>query len=107
MTLDLPLGTVHIIAGVYDSARALGLIPEGGLLVTGRVLLEPIGPVGLNLSTRDTPPFFRRRLLVGLDLLGLLRVDSRDRRLGNGADFRSVGTNRAGDRVPNGVEHFG
>lgn len=67
-TLDLDFGTVHLVGGGYESARQLGDIGSGGILVAARALVEPIGPVGTALSTVDDEPFWRKRARVGVDL---------------------------------------
>jgi hypothetical protein len=68
LTADLDFGTVRAVGGVYESARNLQDVPNGGILVAARALVNPIGPVGLALSTLDDEPFWRRRARFGIDL---------------------------------------
>jgi hypothetical protein len=67
LTGDLDFGTLRLVGGVYASARQLQDIGDGGILVAVRALVEPIGPVGLALSTLDDTPFWRRRARIGIN----------------------------------------
>jgi hypothetical protein len=68
LTLDLNFGTARVIAGAYANARSLDDLPQASLLIAGRALIEPLGPVGNRLSTVADDPFWRRRARFGLDL---------------------------------------
>lgn len=68
LTVDTDWGPVRVIAGVYDSARTLRAIPEGGLLITARGVMEPFGPVGRSISTLRDEPFWRQRVRAGFNV---------------------------------------
>lgn len=68
LTLDLNFGTARLIAGAYANARWLDDLPQAALLIAGRALVEPLGPVGNRLSTVADEPLWRRRARFGLDL---------------------------------------
>lgn len=68
LTADVDFGAVRLIAGAYESARQLGDLAHAGILVAGRGLIEPLGPVGAALSTLDDGPFWQKRARFALDL---------------------------------------
>jgi hypothetical protein len=70
LTADVALGAARLAAGFYESARELAELgdrAQQGFLVTGRGLIEPIGPVGSSVSTLYDAPEWLRRPRFGLD----------------------------------------
>jgi hypothetical protein len=61
ITLDDDFGAAHIVIGVYQGARDLTITADGGMLLTARLVAEPIGPVGNTVSTRGDPAYWRAR----------------------------------------------
>src|SRR5581483_10539073 len=76
LTIDLDFGTVRLVAGAYDSAR-IDDLRYSALLLAGRLLVEPIGPVGNRLSTVADAPVWRRRARFGVNLSFLYLYDWR------------------------------
>jgi hypothetical protein len=60
-TLGVDLGVVKLVLGLYEGARDLTITADGGFLITGRLIMEPIGPVGNAVSTLLDAPYWRRR----------------------------------------------
>jgi len=67
LTADVALGAARLTAGFYESARDLANLPSEGFVVTGRGLIEPLGPVGSSVSTLFDAPEWLRRPRFGLD----------------------------------------
>jgi hypothetical protein len=61
ITLDDDFGVAHIVIGLYQGARDLSVTADGGLLLTARLVAEPIGPVGNTVTTLGDPAYWRRR----------------------------------------------
>ncbi|HWE26446.1 MAG TPA: hypothetical protein VHB97_00510, partial [Polyangia bacterium] len=59
LTLDDDFGAAHVVLGVYQGARDLAISANGGMLITARLVAEPIGPVGNTVSTRGDPALWR------------------------------------------------
>jgi hypothetical protein len=61
LTLDDDFGAAHVVIGVYQGARNLEITSAGGMLLTARLVAEPIGPVGNTVSTRGDPAYWRSK----------------------------------------------
>jgi hypothetical protein len=59
ITIDDDFGVAHIIIGVYEGARDLSVSDKSGMLITARLVAEPVGPVGNALSTLRDAPLWR------------------------------------------------
>jgi hypothetical protein len=68
LTIDGDLGVARAAVGIYQGARRLDLDALGGVLLTGRLVVEPIGPVGRGAWPRvESGPWAGRpRIAVGL-----------------------------------------
>jgi hypothetical protein len=66
VTLDADFGAARLIVGAYQGAYDLGPTIDGGLVIAGRVVAEPLGPVGPSISTVHDAPEWRRRARFGL-----------------------------------------
>ena len=62
LTLDDDFGVAHVVIGVYQGGRDLVPDKEGGLLLTARLVAEPLGPVGNLVSTVFDPVLWRDRV---------------------------------------------
>ena len=62
ITLDDDFGVAHVVLGVYEGNRDLTITADGGMLITARLVAEPIGPVGNTITTLGDPPFWRNKL---------------------------------------------
>jgi hypothetical protein len=61
LTIDDDFGVAHVVLGIYEGNRDLTITSAGGLLLTARLVAEPIGPVGNTPSTAFDPPLWRGR----------------------------------------------
>jgi hypothetical protein len=61
LTIDDDFGVAHVVLGVYQGRRDLVIDANGGLLLSARLVAEPIGPVGDLVSTVFDPPLWRDR----------------------------------------------
>lgn len=76
LTVDTDLGAAHLAFGVYQGGRELIPDPARGLIVTDRLIAEPIGPLGPALSTVDDSAFWRRRPRFAVNSSGMLELGS-------------------------------
>ena len=67
LTLDDDFGAAHVVIGVYEGARDLTVTSNGGMLLSARLVAEPIGPVGNTTSTRGDPVEWRQRLRFAIN----------------------------------------
>jgi hypothetical protein len=61
LTLDDDFGVAHIIIGVYQGNRDLAINADGGMMLTARLVAEPLGPVGNTVTTAFDPAAWRAR----------------------------------------------
>jgi hypothetical protein len=66
LTVALDFTAVKLRGGVFESVRSLAALASTGVYAVGRLVVEPIGPVGPILSTRGDSAFWRARPRVGL-----------------------------------------
>jgi hypothetical protein len=86
ITIDDDFGVAHIVIGVYQGARNLIITGAAGMLLTARLVAEPIGPVGNTLSTLRDPPLWRPRPRFAVNASVLYQYDASGSNFALGAD---------------------
>jgi hypothetical protein len=66
VTLDGDFGAARVIIGIYEGRHDLLPTAPGGFLLTARLRVEPVGPVGVQMSTILDESYWRRRPRFGL-----------------------------------------
>ena len=86
ITIDDDFGVARIVIGVYQGARDLSVSVKSGMLITARLVAEPIGPVGNTLSTLRDPAFWRPRPRFAINASILLQYADGNTNYALGAD---------------------